>query len=87
MAPNFKIIKNQNSNSLHLKLFGGFDGASAFELINTISDFNKHEEKIIIHTDGLNYIDPFGKEFFVNKIQGAGRLHLVFTGRHADTFF
>jgi hypothetical protein len=36
MASNFRISTHRNSESLHLKLVGDFDGSSAFELINVL---------------------------------------------------
>jgi len=40
MALNFKIICHKNSENLHLKLMGDFDGSSAYELINTLKKYN-----------------------------------------------
>nr|CBX29619.1 unknown protein [uncultured Desulfobacterium sp.] len=37
MASNFKIEVFRNSENVHLKLFGDFDGNSAYELVNTIN--------------------------------------------------
>jgi hypothetical protein len=37
MASNFQVFLNQNRNSLHLHMFGDFDGISAYELINALS--------------------------------------------------
>lgn len=83
MASNFKIFRHQNSSNLHLKLFGDFDGSSAFELLNTINDFNRDNGKIFIHTQGLNCVDSFGKYVFQNNISNLKKPHVIFTGEHA----
>ena len=36
MASNFRILKHQNGDNLHLKLAGNFDGTSAWEVFNTL---------------------------------------------------
>jgi hypothetical protein len=36
MAENFQILVRRNSENLHLKLMGDFDGISAYELIDTL---------------------------------------------------
>ena len=33
MAANFRILVHRNSDNLHLRPIGDFDGASAFELV------------------------------------------------------
>jgi hypothetical protein len=36
MASNFKLFLDETGDSLHLKLYGDFDGSSAHELIHTL---------------------------------------------------
>ena len=36
MASNFQLLSYRNKDSLHLQLYGDFDGNSAYELINTL---------------------------------------------------
>jgi hypothetical protein len=36
MASNFKILVHRNSENLHLKLTGDFDGTSAQKLLNAL---------------------------------------------------
>lgn len=83
MAANFKIFKHQNSSNLHLKLSGDFDGTSAFELLNTLNNFNEYNGKIFIHTQGLKSVESFGREVFKNNIPDPKKFNIVFTGEHA----
>ncbi len=64
MSPNFKIHPSRSHVKLILKLSGDFDGSSAFELINTLTENRGEVRKIIIHTDGLSSIHPFGARVF-----------------------
>ena len=68
MASNFKIYSFKTSDSLHLKLSGDFDGSSAYELINTIANYDKGLHEIFINTHDLNSIHPFGIEVFQKRL-------------------
>jgi len=86
MASNFRIFLHRNSNNLHLKLFGEFDGSSAHELINILKANQSKVGKFFIHTCSLSSIHPFGLGVFrkncaVNKLSRS----LTFTGEHGDT--
>ncbi|MBU1052450.1 MAG: hypothetical protein KKC46_01325 [Proteobacteria bacterium] len=63
MAANFKIQVFRNSDNVHLKLFGDFDGNSAHELINFISKLC-YTNKLFVHTSALKQINNFGLEVF-----------------------
>ena len=83
MALNFRILIHENNGNLKLKLRGNFDGSSAFELINTIKAHSGKGGKIIIHTQGLSAIHPFGvgvfqKNCFIKKLSRS----LAFTGKY-----
>jgi hypothetical protein len=85
MAANFKIFTHRNSDSLHLKLMGDFDGSSACEVINAMKKKNNRFQKIIIHTSCLENIHPFGRDTFQSNL---GELSLqseqvIFTGENA----
>jgi len=41
VASNFQIYSFKTRDSLHLKLTGDFDGSSAYELINTLTEHGK----------------------------------------------
>ena len=85
MACNFKIIVHKNSDSLHLKLAGDFDGTSALKLINFLKTRKNSASKIFIHTSSLTDIYPFGKNVFENGLDSLeGQMFsLVFTGEKA----
>ncbi|MGB5157890.1 hypothetical protein [Desulfobacterium sp. N47] len=67
MAANFKIQVFRNSENVHLKLSGDFDGNSAYELINTINGL-RYNDKIFIHTSCLKQLNNFGIEVFHKNI-------------------
>ena len=69
MAANFKILTDRSEDRIHLRLYGDFDGSSAFELIHLLKKYRPHASKIHIHTQGLNQIHPFGLDIF-NKSYG-----------------
>ena len=85
MASNFRIFSHRNSDNLHLKLMGDFDGSSAHQLINMLKEQNGNVNNIFIHTCNLSSMDPFGvevfqKSFSVNLLSG----RLTFTGEYSD---
>ena len=86
MASNFKIFVHKNSENLHLKLTGDFDGSSAHELLNTIKGYRSGRNKIFIHTSGLKDIYPFGKAVFQNNFSSINNSStiVIFTGEHID---
>jgi anti-anti-sigma factor len=86
MASNFKISTHRNSENLHLKLAGDFDGSSAMQLMNVLKkNINNGVFKIIIHTSCLNDISSFGLRTLheqLSELNGdSGRL--LFTGEKA----
>ena len=85
MAANFKISIHRNSDNLHLKLMGDFDGSSACELINTLKDRCKNIRRIFIHTNGLDFIHPFGQRVFQNNFNTlrGDTIRISFTGDKA----
>jgi anti-anti-sigma regulatory factor len=84
MASNFRILFHETKDSLHLKLFGDFDGNSAHELINAILDRGIGFYQILIDTDDLNTIHQFGREVLEKKIGRSNKQFskLVFIGRN-----
>jgi anti-anti-sigma regulatory factor len=86
MASNFKITSHQSSENLHLKLIGDFDGSSAWQLLNLLRKASKGFNRIIIHTNGLNNIYPFGVHTFHQILSNLARdqIRLLFTGEKAD---
>jgi len=85
MASNFRIFVHRNSDSLHLKLAGDFDGTSAFELLDMVKKNRQGLRKVFIHTSNLKTIHPFGVHVFeksLSELKGCS-LQLLFTGEFA----
>ena len=87
MACNFRILLHQNTDSVHLKLIGDFDGSSAHELLNTIKTYSTNANKVFIHTDGLKAVHPFGKAVFHNNFHEVTKQDVIFifTGENGNT--
>jgi len=64
MAHNFKIFMHRNRDNMHINLMGDFDGSSAFELLNTLNENLNRTKRILIDTNKLKKIYPFGREIF-----------------------
>jgi anti-anti-sigma regulatory factor len=86
MASNFQIYSFKTRDSLHLKLSGDFDGSSAYELINTLTEHGKSFYEIFIDTSDLNTIHPFGKDVFQKTLRSTNKLYrnLVFLGKNGN---
>jgi hypothetical protein len=84
MASNFRILFHETKDSLHLKLFGDFDGNSAHELFNAILDRGIGFYQILIDTDDLNTIHQFGRDVLQKKIGRSNKRFskLVFIGKN-----
>ena len=84
MASNFQIYFFKTRDSLHLKLTGDFDGSSAYELINTLTEHGKCFYEIFIDTNDLKTIHPFGKDVFQKNLGSSNKLYrnLVFIGKN-----
>lgn len=86
MAINFRVSRQRSSNVLNLKLKGDFDGSSAKELINILEDSITRVNRIIIHTNGLGKIHPFGKGVFQHDFPKINRspVPVIFQGDKGD---
>ena len=85
MATNFRIFSHQNSDNLHLKLSGDFDGSSAHQLIRSLKNLNGNAKNIYIHTSNLSCVYPFGLEVFKKNCTGDNLAYsLTFTGDHGS---
>lgn len=84
MASNFKILVQRNSENVHLKLIGDFDGTSADELLNALKENASGVRKIFICTSGLRQICPFGQTLLQKSlyVMNGRSVSLVFTGKH-----
>ena len=88
MAANFKITLNRFEDNIYLKLYGDFDGSSAYELLNHLKNNSYDLLKIYIHTDELKTIHPFGLNIFFRSfriINGCAD-KIAFTGKKASDF-
>ncbi|UCF89904.1 MAG: hypothetical protein JSW39_16560 [Desulfobacterales bacterium] len=70
MANNFEILKQLGVDGLQLDLRGDFNGTSALELVDMLKE-NHHLGRVIVNTDGLKNIYPFGAEVFQNNPSSA----------------
>ena len=85
MASNFKAFIHRNSDNMHLKLMGDFDGSSAYQLLKLLTQNGLAASKIFIHTSALKAIVPFGRDVFhsnLDQLKGKS-LRLAFTGDRA----
>jgi anti-anti-sigma regulatory factor len=84
VASNFQIYSFKTRDSLHLKLAGDFDGSSAYELINTLTEHGKGIYEIFIDINDLKSIHPFGRDVFQKNLRSSSKLYrnLVFIGRN-----
>ncbi len=64
MAHNFKIFTNRTDDVLYINIRGDFDGSSALELLNTMKKNVNNTKRILIDTNNIQKIYPFGKEVF-----------------------
>lgn len=85
MAANFKIDANTETDGLHLKLSGDFDGTSALELSTMLRTYAKRAEKIFVDTSELGEVWGFGQTVFEDEYLGLhafqhGASELVLTG-------
>ena len=89
MAKHFKMLSEKNKDqSLQLQLRGDFDGTSAHELANTLSDFNGQVHCVAVDTDGLRNINAFSLDVFRvrMKMLRPTLTRIVFTGRFKVNF-
>jgi len=68
MASNFRISLHRTRDSLHLKLDGDFDGNSAYELLNALMEHGTCLYQIIIDTNDLKTVCPFGRDVFQKNL-------------------
>lgn len=86
MATNFEVAIHRNSENLHLKITGDFDGSSAHELLNVLKENCYGASKVFIHTNCLRNIHPFGCNVFHKNLDmfNGQSVMVVFTGENAS---
>ena len=84
MASNFSFFFHKTTDSLHVKLYGDFDGTSALELINALKTNHCKSYQIFIDTDDLNKVSSFGRNVFQKKfgMEDIRSNALIFLGKH-----
>ena len=84
MANNFKFLSNRIRDRIRLKLYGDFDGSSAFELINVLKNYRNVSNQIFIDTNNLNTIHPFGMDVFKKNLSvlDININNIIITGKH-----
>ena len=85
MASNFRFFSHRTKDSLHLKLYGDFDGNSALELLNVLADSGRDCHQIYIDTNDLNTIYPFGQDVFQNNLGSLQSNNLTFLGKNKNS--
>ena len=87
MASNFQLLSYRYKNSLHLQLYGDFDGNSACELINTLKKDGRDYTQIFIDTNDLDKLYPFGVDVFQNNRALATKCSsILFIGKYKYSF-
>ena len=84
MANNFHMYTHKTTETLHVKLTGDFDGSSASELVNALTENQNKYYQIFINTTELNTIHPFGQEVLQRRLSEFKnqRPGLVFIGKN-----
>ncbi len=87
MASNFQLLSYRNKDSLHLQLYGDFDGSSAYELINTLKKNGEDFIQIFIDTNDLGKLYSFGLDVFQNNKAVAKKCSsFIFIGKYKHSF-
>ncbi len=86
MANNFKFLSDHTRDKIHLKLYGDFDGSSAFELINVLKNYRNGSNQIFIDTNNLNTIHPFGMDVFKKNLSvlDINLTNIIITGKNRN---
>jgi hypothetical protein len=82
MASRFRIIRQDDSDNLHLNLIGDFDGSAAMELVAVIRENMTLFDRIFVHISGLSALLPFGGTALSRNIRSSWlrSQQLLFTG-------
>jgi hypothetical protein len=77
---------HETSDTLHLSLWGDFDGSSALELINILKANWRRTDRISINTGSLSAIHPFGRQVFNHNFSKLKdhQNDVSFIGKNAD---
>ena len=64
MSANFQVVVKKSNGNLHIHPSGDFDGSSAWELVSLLQDKYDGNGQVIIETNNLLEICPFGCSTF-----------------------
>ena len=86
MAPKFRVSTHRNSDNLHLKLIGDFDGTSALQVLEVLKEDFHGISRIFIHTSSLDSIHSSGRIIFNNNfdVTKGTPVPILFTGEKAQ---
>jgi hypothetical protein len=84
MAKNFKIAMNRTGVNLQLNLAGEIDGSAALELYHILEQNLTGAKRVIINTERLHSIHPFGRGVFHHHFPKLRdhRARVEFTGKN-----
>ena len=71
---------------MHLRLIGGFDGSSAYQLVDKLKEYCIQFDRVIIDTNALREIHTFGLNilsYHLLKLKGT-LTNITFVGAYAD---
>lgn len=68
MSANFRVELEETNGNLHLMARGDFDGSSACELVNLLTERYDGRGRIVIDTHSLRNICPFGSSTFLCRL-------------------
>lgn len=89
MAKNFRMITSEQADhTFRIQLKGDFDGTSAHELANMLTDFGSSFANVAIDTDGLRTLYAFGLNLFSAKLKMLIRspTRIMFYGKFKNNF-
>jgi len=88
LSTNFRLFSHKNQNSLHLQLYGDFDGDSAHQLINALKKTGNDAESVFVDTNDLNKVYRFGISVFEKELRVLLEkpTALIFIGKNKGSF-
>jgi hypothetical protein len=83
MARDFRIVRCNDKDNICLKLSGDFDGSSAAELVNALQPYISTRQKVLVETNALRKIYPFGIVALERMYCHINSPGLIWTGKYA----
>jgi hypothetical protein len=84
MVSNFIILLRETRDGLHMNLTGNFDEYAAHNLFNALKEYGSKFYKIIIDTNDLMSIHPYGRYVFQKNLSSLNKKisNLIFIGEN-----